>query len=894
MTLFACEAQYHPSWRREYIRDSNVGRTADEQAKSKQTELEEVHRRAFSTVTRLVDHDILEQKQIVKLNDLLQVYISDLANTEFPNPNYKAQALKVKLEKSYNEKLSFSLMENKGTFPTYLVFSTDIGVQLAMRCAYELGTKDVLLEVANLLRQIILEACEKIDPLEWPPSACSLDNLDVLPPEVHKFLTIVISGSASCDSQRVTRLVNSIGQDICRAATNGQWKLPKHILICMTMRHLFRSAELTTLLNRLGHSESYSFSLELETAIASALQETSRLLSTQVVRNPGVPALFHSDFDNFDQLLNDLTGKGSVHTAHGIMMQELMCNDDNHGGVIPEVSSIAKSGDRSLNLQPVEKLPDCFVSKRRSPSYAISTWTYPGSEDALMKANQLNFIWLLIRTLSFQDEQQVPSWGGFVSLTGVEPTKLTTIDYYPVINHPITDYATVQECLRYSEEATKEVGQEYTLTSFDLGVCMKAYPLIWNNPEKYQKHIIMIGTFHLVCAYFKMIGKKMDGSGVSDILLEADRRIDMKELMAFPLTPIPYSIGTADGFLAKTDKAKGYHHLTKDIEDAVVLQGEKTLVIEDGNASFYYMKELPDNFNQISHKVFDIMSKNPDVIFSTDMYKDDSVKAMERKRRGCAEKLIIKGENTKKPADWKKFLTNDQNKKQFIEILLTVWSSDRFADKLKGRSVTLICEGRAYCLSSEDGRTTLKTEIRSLASTQEETDSRVILYCIYGKENGYKIVRVKSPDSDIFSILLHYAYAAEITIHFETGAGNKRRLIDMTELAHRYTQQHCTALMALHAFTGCDSTSAFKGIGKIKPIKTLQKMPKFEPVLAQLGDSWEVSDDLFTGLEEFTCAVYGKPRFSEVDDLRYSIGRKEGWILQITLTLGLSLHAERV
>ena len=381
-------------------------------------------------------------------------------------------------------------------------------------------------------------------------------------------------------------------------------------------------------------------------------------------------------------------------------------------------------------------------------------------------------------------------------------------------------------------------------------------------------------TIRVKTAKNKVVEYKQQGNIAFQLLVwsqSQDRRIDMKELMAFPLTPIPYSIGTADGFLAKTDKAKGYHHLTKDIEDAVVLQGERTLVIEDGNASFYYMKELPDNFNQISHKVFDIMSKNPDVIFSTDMYKDDSVKAMERKRRGCAEKLIIKGENTKKPADWKEFLTNDQNKKQFIEILLTVWSSDRFADKLKGRSVTLICEGRAYCLSSEDGKTTLKTEIRSLASTQEETDSRVVLYCIYGKENGYKVVRVKSPDSDIFSILLHYAYATEITIHFETGAGNKRRLIDMTELAHRYTQQHCTALMALHAFTGCDSTSAFKGIGKIKPIKTLQKMPKFELVLAQLGDSWEVSDDLFTGLEEFTCAVYGKPRFSEVDDLRYSI-----------------------
>lgn len=50
---------------------------------------------------------------------------------------------------------------------------------------------------------------------------------------------------------------------------------------------------------------------------------------------------------------------------------------------------------------------------------------------------------------------------------------------------------------------------------------MKAYPLIWNNQAWYEKHIILIGTFHLACAYMKMIGKKMNGSGLSDILLEA-------------------------------------------------------------------------------------------------------------------------------------------------------------------------------------------------------------------------------------------------------------------------------------------------------------------------------------------------------------------------------------
>ena len=50
---------------------------------------------------------------------------------------------------------------------------------------------------------------------------------------------------------------------------------------------------------------------------------------------------------------------------------------------------------------------------------------------------------------------------------------------------------------------------------------MKVYPLILNEPERYKKHIVLIGTLHLVCAYMKAIGTKMAGSGLSEIFLEA-------------------------------------------------------------------------------------------------------------------------------------------------------------------------------------------------------------------------------------------------------------------------------------------------------------------------------------------------------------------------------------
>jgi hypothetical protein len=56
--------------------------------------------------------------------------------------------------------------------------------------------------------------------------------------------------------------------------------------------------------------------------------------------------------------------------------------------------------------------------------------------------------------------------------------------------------------LRLAEEATREVGQEYIITTLDLGVYMKAYPIVWSKSDQYKKHMILTGTFHLACAYF--------------------------------------------------------------------------------------------------------------------------------------------------------------------------------------------------------------------------------------------------------------------------------------------------------------------------------------------------------------------------------------------------------
>ena len=152
------------------------------------------------------------------------------------------------------------------------------------------------------------------------------------------------------------------------------------------------------------------------------------------------------------------------------------------------------------------------------------------------------------------------------------------------------------------------------------------------------------------------------------------------------------------------------------------------------------------------------------------------------------KKLIISGPMTKTPVDWKAFLTNAENKKQLVGVISSVWSSSTFAIKLVNRKVILVSEGQGYLLQSRDGEIVEKQLLHNLTSDQEETDTRIILYCIHAQVLGYATVRIRSPDTDVFFIALHYALTLDIKILFDTGSGNRRRLLNVSELASELGQ----------------------------------------------------------------------------------------------------------
>ena len=374
----------------------------------------------------------------------------------------------------------------------------------------------------------------------------------------------------------------------------------------------------------------------------------------------------------------------------------------------------------------------------------------------------------------------------------------------------------------------------------------------------------------------KVIQYQEQGDILITILMKSqllNKPLSFDELMKFSLTPVPHCLGTPDGYVAKTDMAKIMHYHI-DVDDAETPEDcTKTVYIEDGNAVLHSMKGIPNTAKDLAYRIVRQSKDNTTTIFSTDSYKENSPKSQENMRRGCGQKFLI-NINTRLPDDFQYFLKNKENKEQLFKVMLEALTRDEAAPIIHKRKFILIVNGEANELTS-DGTSVQKALIHNINSTQEETDTRVVLYLMHMKEQGQNVAVVRTPDSDILFILLYYGHQfSPLTVLYDTGKGENRRLININDLALDLTPRYCEALLGLYCYSGDDCNCAFEGKGKIGPLKKLLKKPKFMDSFIDLGKSWDLSERTISGLDEFTCFIYGHNKLKSGDKARAEKLRK--------------------
>lgn len=77
-------------------------------------------------------------------------------------------------------------------------------------------------------------------------------------------------------------------------------------------------------------------------------------------------------------------------------------------------------------------------------------------------------------------------------------------------------------------------------------------------------------------------------------------------------------------------------------------------------------------------------------------------------------------------------------------------------------------------------------------------------------------------------------------------------------------------MVGLHAFTGCDTDSAFAGRRKPSALKQMKAEQTFQEAFIQLGQSWKVPQELFETIQKFTGNMcLPSTHTSQVNHLQY-------------------------
>jgi len=119
------------------------------------------------------------------------------------------------------------------------------------------------------------------------------------------------------------------------------------------------------------------------------------------------------------------------------------------------------------------------------------------------------------------------------------------------------------------------------------------------------------------------------------LFLSQSNDISLQKVFKFSLSPVPWSLATGDGCLAKTNKAVLMHLLEKDntatagcIDDTA----RDVVSIVDGNAMIRCITSLPATFGEFARQLFMCLPKSRTVHFVTDWYVHNSIKGAERIR----------------------------------------------------------------------------------------------------------------------------------------------------------------------------------------------------------------------------------------------------------------------
>ena len=167
--------------------------------------------------------------------------------------------------------------------------------------------------------------------------------------------------------------------------------------------------------------------------------------------------------------------------------------------------------------------------------------------------------------------------------------------------------------------------------------------------------------------------------------------------------------------------------------------------------------------------------------------------------------------------------------------------------------------------------------IPELTSSHEEADSKINNLLYHNPQGKQSIICISKTDVLVitFSCLEHIPESINVWLEVGLYAKNSLRYIDIRKPLNKLEKDLYRALPAFDVFTGSYYTAAFSRKGKIRPLKALKKDKTAQTVFGDMGFCDDIQEEELKVIEKFTCALYGKPKFNTVSEVRLELFLKK-------------------
>ena len=227
-----------------------------------------------------------------------------------------------------------------------------------------------------------------------------------------------------------------------------------------------------------------------------------------------------------------------------------------------------------------------------------------------------------------------------------------------------------------------------------------------------------------------------------------------------------------------------------------------------------------------------------------DVYSPSSLKADTRSKRKVTKKNTVL-------SNWRNFLRHSDNKMELFQFL-----AEMIAQMLT-TNLVIVTNGSDVLSTHEIGLNGLDN------CYHDEADSRIFVHANFATEHGSKAIIITANDTDVvviaLSVFLTLQRLGLEQLWVTFGQGYSLRWISVHDMCHYMGKEKIKGILFFHAFTGCDTVSAFRNKGKNTAWQTWDICPEASPVFSKLSQyPLTVEDGDLEMLENFVIWMYDR------------------------------------